>query len=309
MCDRLSTRTRYEEKFKPFKWFKIVRIVLNDLNVLNDQENKMTEGLESTINHEINEIDLALCRATLYNALALGFRPPTEETEDRLIRDPSVRALSDAAALIDQTRGSPVVSAVWNLSTTEETSTTQLSASYRRLFGHTACGAVSPYETEYGTEALFQQPQELGDLMGFYQAFGLTLNMAEHERPDHVSCECEFLCFLALKEAYALERGDASMLEETRKTTRLFLRDHLGRFLPAFSKKLVREDPRGFYGRLGGLCYGFVTQECARFGIPLGPDNLSLRPAGDDGVPMACGDGAGCAAIPGASTPEVFEDE
>lgn len=264
---------------------------------------------DSRPDREVTEVETALCRATLYNALALGFRPSAEETEDRLIRDRSVRALSDAAALIDQTRESALVSAVWNLSATEETSTTQLSASYRRLFGHTACGAVSPYETEYGTEALFQQPQELGDLMGFYRAFGLTVNTGEHERPDHVSCECEFLCFLALKEAYALERGEASMLEETRKATRLFLRDHLGRFLPAFSKKLVREDPRGFYGRLGGLCYGFVMQECARFGIPLGPDNLSLRPAGDDGVPMACGDGAGCTAIPGAGTPEVMEDE
>src|SRR3970040_2721121 len=83
MCDRLSTRTRYEEKFKPFKWFKIVRIVLNDLNVLNDQENKMTEGLESTINHEINEIDLALCRATLYKALARCCRPPPGGLGDR----------------------------------------------------------------------------------------------------------------------------------------------------------------------------------------------------------------------------------
>lgn len=269
----------------------------------------MTEAPESGGNHQASDIDLALCRATLYSALALGFRPPSGETITRLISEEGVAALSDAAAVLNQSHDLKIDSVTRALATEEKTSAAELSASHLRLFGHTAHGAVPPYETEYGVEALFQQPQELGDLMGFYRAFGLTVNTGEHERPDHVSCECEFLCFLALKEAYALERGEASMLEETRKATRLFLRDHLGRFLPAFTKKLVREDPGGFYGLLGGLCHGFVTQECARFGVALGPDNLSLRPAEDGGVPMACGDGAGCMAMPGAGAPEVMDDE
>lgn len=181
-----------------------------------------------------------------------------------------------------------------------------LAESHRRLFGHSARGAVPPYETEYGAEALFQQPQEMGDLMGFYNAFGLALNGRQHERADHVSCECEFLCFLALKEAYALEHGDDSMLEETRKAERLFLRDHLARFLPAFAKKLVREDAGGLYGFLGGVGYGFIVLECARFSVRLGPENLTLRPADDERVPMACGSGE-CPAMPGVS--ELDETE
>ena len=263
----------------------------------------------SSLDQKVSEVDLALCRATLFSALALGFRPPSEETITRLISKEGVEALSDAAAVLDQNHHLKIDSATRALATGEKVSVAELSASHLRLFGPTARGAVPPYETEYGMEGLFQQPQELGDLMGFYRAFGLTLNTGEHERPDHVSCQCEFLCFLALKEAYALERGEASMLEETRKATRLFLRDHLGRFLPAFTKKLVREDLTGFYGLLGGLCHGFVTQECARFDVALGPDHLSPRRAEDDGVPMACGDGAGCMAMPGAGTPEVTEDE
>ena len=70
---------------------------------------------------------------------------------------------------------------------------------------HRPRGTITPYETEYGNEALFQQPQELGDLMGFYRAFGLAMKQDRRERADHISCECEFLMFLALKEAYALE--------------------------------------------------------------------------------------------------------
>lgn len=252
----------------------------------------------------VNEIDTALCRATLYSALALGFRSPTEETVTRLISQDGVAALSDAAAVLDQSQDSGLDSTARALAVGENRSVADLSASYLRLFGHTARGPVPPYETEYGAEALFQQPQELGDLMGFYQAFGLTLNPAEHERADHASCEFEFLSFLALKEAYALESGDVPMLEEVRKAARLFMRDHLGRFVPAFARKLVTEGRGTFYGSVGEFCLRFVTAECARLSVPLGPENLSLRPANDDRVPMACGSGTECAAMPGACDPE-----
>jgi putative dimethyl sulfoxide reductase chaperone len=175
-----------------------------------------------------------------------------------------------------------------------------LTEAHQQLFGHTARGGVPPYETEYGAEALFQQPQEMGDLMGFYNAFGLTVNIEARERPDHVSSECEFLSFLALKEAYALEHEEAAMLAETRKAERLFLRDHLGRFLPAFAKKISREASEGLYGSLGQLAYDFIALECARFGVPTGPQNLTLRPADDEHVPIACGSGE-CPAMPGVS--------
>ena len=250
------------------------------------------------LNSEFLEIDIALSRAVLYSALALGFRPPAEETIARLCSEDGATALADAAALLDPRRESGLAAACLRL--TAHFSLLAATASHRRLFGHTARGGVPPYETEYGAEALFQQPQELGDLNGFYHAFGLALNQAEHERADHVSCECEFLAFLALKEAYALEHTDTAMLEETRKAERLFLRDHLAHFFPAFANKLARDDRDGFYHVLGELGRGLVARECARWNLPLGPGSLSLRPATDDRVPMACG-GESCPAMPGAS--------
>lgn len=238
--------------------------------------------------------DLSYCRATLYSALALGFRAPSQETMTRLLSQEGAEILAHAAATIDERN--TLTTKASKLATAKETSLPALATSYQRLFGHTARGIVSPYETEYGDEALFQQLQEMGDLAGFYRAFGLTLNTAEHERLDHVSCECEFLCFLALKEAYALEHDDTVMLEETRKASRLFLRDHLGRFSPAFVRKLAREDRGGFYGALGDLCFAFLSWECERVGVAAGPMDLGLRPATDDRVPMACGSGTECAA-------------
>lgn len=233
---------------------------------------------------EMSEIDLALCRATLYNAVALGFRPPRKETTARLIAPEGRSLLAQAATFLDRYASSDLASSVecLNRATLEE-----LSASFIRLFGHTARGAVPPYETEYGVQAIFQQPRELADLAGFYAAFGLVVNPAQHERPDHISCECEFLSFLALKEAYGLERGDRAMLEETRKATRFFLRDHLGRFVPSFAAKLARAG-ESFYAALGKLCHKLVAADCERWRVPIGSESLALRQATQDPVPAAC---------------------
>ena len=259
---------------------------------------------ETNSNQEVSDIDMAYCRATLYSALALGFRPPTDETIERLATRRNAATLSEAAAMLDADGKVELASLVQAVANAGRVGTATLTSSYRALFGHTVRGPIPPYETEYGNEALFQQPHEMGDLMGFYQAFGLTVRVDEHERCDHISCECEFLAFLALKEAYALDHQDAEMLEQTRQASRLFLQDHLGRFLPAFAKKLSREDRAGFYGTLAELGLAFVDLESSCFQVPVGAINLGLRPADDDRVPMACGSGAECTAMPGACTPE-----
>lgn len=237
-------------------------------------------------------VDLALCRSALYEALALGFRPPEAETVARLASLEGALALAAAAALLDDAWGTQLADLVRRVAASPRRPTLEeLVADYRRLFGHTARGLVPPYETEYGDDSTFLPAQEMGDLAGFFGAFGLALRPTEHERIDHIGCALEFLLFLARKEAYALERGERAMLEETRGAARLFLRDHLGRFAPAFGKKLAREDPGGFYGALGELCAAFVAHECARVGVPAGPEFLRLRSPSDGNAPMACGTG------------------
>lgn len=243
-------------------------------------------------NPKLNEVDLALCRSILYEALALGFRPPTDETISRLASSDGVAALAAAAAELDAAWDAHLVRLIHRLTGSPipvslESARTQ----FRKLFGHTARGVVPPYETEYGEDSLFQPLQEMSDLAGFCHAFGLSLSPSEHERIDHIACECEFMLFLARKEAYALVTGDAIMLEETRRATRLFLKDHLGRWGPAFGRRLAREDQGGFHGALGELLVALVTQECARAGVPAGPELLRLRSTSLADPPMACGPG------------------
>lgn len=247
----------------------------------------------------------ALARATLYSALAVGFHVPDKEGRERILSREGIDVLGLAAGVIDGTAA--LRSRVSRLLEVQESSLSSLIADHQRIFGHTVRGPVCPYETEYGAEALFQQPQQLGDLGGFYKAFGLALNTAWHERLDHISCECEFMAFLALKEAYAVEHHDAAMLEETGKASRLFLRDHLARFGLTFAKKLARENPGSLYGALGDLCFVFLMCECHRLDVEPGPVNLSLRPATDNAVPMACGGGTECTRMPGVSIGDEME--
>jgi DMSO reductase family type II enzyme chaperone len=232
-------------------------------------------------------VDVALCRSVLWEALALGFRAPTGETVARLVAQPGVAALADAAAVLVADAGTGLASRVRRLAGLWDLRA--LGGSFPRLFGHTARGAVPPYETEYGEDSPFLPMHEMSDLAAFYRAFGLVLKSDAHERPDHIACECEFMCFLARKEAYALERADPAILDETLRAARLFLRDHLGRWAPAFGVKLMREDPDGFYGALGDLCHGFVSHECARLGVSVSAPLLRLRSPLPADTPMACG--------------------
>lgn len=233
--------------------------------------------------------DLPLCRATVYAALALGFRPPTAETLVRLTSSEAAGALADAARMLEAGAGASGLSQRAAALARPELDLETLGGVHRRLFGHTARGEVPAYETEYGAEALFQQPQELGDLAGFLRAFGLTLRPEARERIDHVSCECEFLAFLACKEAYAIEHNDQEMLTGTVRAGMLFLRDHLARFAPAFGRQLVRHDPAGFYGALGELLLALVQLDCERLGVPTGSELLGLRPdPATVAVPLGC---------------------
>ena len=236
-------------------------------------------------------IDPMLSRAFIYDTFALALQSPTEETATELLSSKRISALPDIASSVAGEGSCCFAGVAGWVETFDAMTIEKLRAAHAYLFGHTARGVVCPYETEFGNEGEFQQPRQLGKISGFYKAFGLAVRADERERPDHVSCELEFMAFLSRKEAYAMERADDDMLNETRKAYRLFLRDHLGRFGRAFAAMLCKEAPQGFFGRLGAVLYEFITMECRRVGVEAGAPLLPLRPAAEDEVPMACGNG------------------
>ena len=55
--------------------------------------------------HALEPADIALCRSAIWEALALGFRPPTMESVARLVSGEGARALAAAAAVLDGADG------------------------------------------------------------------------------------------------------------------------------------------------------------------------------------------------------------
>jgi len=248
-----------------------------------------------------SEIEPALCRAGIYWTLSQGFSPVPKRGGNSL-GAAELCALSQAATLLDAERGGDLSAAAGRVQQARRTwEPAALAAQFARLFGHTACAAVPAYETEYQLDGPFLQPQQLADVAGFYRAFGLRSAPAVHERVDHISCQCEFMGFLGRKEAFAIEHDDAAMLAATRSAQRQFLRDHLGRFAPAFAARVQRQDPGGFFGGLAELLLAYVRAECEAFGVRCGPELLELRRGPEAEVPMACGGSCSLAAgAPGA---------
>ena len=75
---------------------------------------------------------------------------------------------------------------------------------HRRVFSNVISLDCPPYETLFGNDHVFGQSYTMGDIAGFYNAFGLQLSQDIHERLDHLSVELEFIHYLAYKESYAL---------------------------------------------------------------------------------------------------------
>jgi TorA maturation chaperone TorD len=244
--------------------------------------------------------DEALARSVIYHALALGLRSPLGGNPDALGSPRSRAALLEAARLLDGSRreAEPLLPAVERLIRRSVPSGGKLVSAHARLFGH-AGGGVCPFETEYGPAGAYHQPQELADIAGCYLAFGLRPDARIDERVDHVACECEFMDFLARKEAFLLAGAPGSgrfseaereeTLEAVRGAARSFLRDHLGRFGRAFAATLAKEGAGGFFGGLGDVLFRFLGLECERFAVAPGPPTLRLRPPVPDNVPTACG--------------------
>ena len=128
-----------------------------------------------------------------------------------------------------------------------EASPQALRAQYDTVFGLVVPKECPPYETEYyPTQETFGRSQQMADVAGFYQAFGIEPAQSSPERPDHLALELEFMAFLLLKRRQAIaatdhdpEAGEQASICD--RALRDFFRDHLAWWLPAFAAGLRRK--------------------------------------------------------------------
>lgn len=246
----------------------------------------------TVLSQDTAALDRALARYDAYRSLAAAFRDP---------EDPAGRADFDADALRSALEdlghappepGSPALGRL--------TSRDARAAEHRAIFGHVVAHGCPPYETEYGRRHLFGQSQELGDIRGFYEAFGVRPRSGG-ERPDHAAYELEFLALLALKEAIALAAGDDERRGICRDAAAQFLTEHAGRWLPAMAGRIASRVPGSGYAAAAAVAAAVVAAHASELRAtpqPLDPDDLVPITEEPDGLRFECAVTDGADVVP-----------
>jgi DMSO reductase family type II enzyme chaperone len=240
--------------------------------------------------------DIALARSFLYRWLAEAFADPTARGWAALCDPGCQESLTAACRTVAQDALALEATALALQSQLSPDSYEPFLSAYLVAFGHAARGRCPLNEIEYGdikADPLFQ-PHRLADLAAFYRAFGLEVAEGADERHDHICIELEFMCVLTAKEAYTVDRElDTEAFETCRQAQKQFLRQHLGRWTPAFTRRLARMAGEGPLRALADLTRVFVESECARFGFAPGSEDLLLRPVdeAEESLCASCGIG------------------
>lgn len=170
---------------------------------------------------------------------------------------------------------------------------TDLQADHRRVFSNTITLDCPPYETLFGNDHVFGQAHVMGDIAGFYKAFGVELSQDIHERMDHLSVELEFMHFLAYKESYARCHDGAEKTQIVVDAQKKFVKDHIGRWVPLFAKMLVKKADSGFFRYVADFTSDWMDFDAACLGVNPQPySETDYRPAtfnAPEGQTYECG--------------------
>lgn len=180
----------------------------------------------------------------------------------------------------------------------------RLEAEYQRIFGFLLARDCPPCETEYCPQTFsVYRSQRLGDVAGYYRAFGLEPSRRLPERHDHISLEMEFMAWLIGKARYADLREGVESEEKAavcRRAQGRFFEEHLCWWVPAFALALRkkaegntadRSRPRSFYGAVGCALPAFVAFERWYLGVDAPRELVAPVPL-DEPEEMGC---EGCA--------------
>lgn len=271
----------------------------------------VTAGKEVKISpKDAPAVERALCRSKLYLLVSWGYLfPEDEEFLDYLQSGEFVEDGKIALGGLEkelQGIGGPEVeerigalknhfSAIedWVSTEGENWHIQDLRDEHRRVFSNVISLDCPPYETLFGNDHVFGQSYVMGDIAGFYSAFGLQLSPDIHERLDHLSVEFEFMHYLAYKESYAILHDGKEKFQTVVEAEKKFVKEHVGRWVPLFAGMLKRKADYGFYKILADFTADWVGLDVAYLGVTPQPySETDYRPAtfmSPEGQTFECG--------------------
>lgn len=201
-------------------------------------------------------IDQAIARAAAYTLFAHAFAYPDAER---------LTALREAANDVIEFGESLLLMRLATIA--REARQESLEPVYVTLTTFSSSPDCPAFESAYFGNEPIRQTQRMADIAGFYRAFGVDAT-AGGFRPDELPVELEFMAFLCMKEAYAVEHLGAPRAGQARKAQRVFLAEHLGRWAGVFGRKIAQQAPPGhLYSLAGETLSSWLKGECERTGI------------------------------------------
>ena len=170
---------------------------------------------------------------------------------------------------------------------------TDLQSEHRRVFTNVITLDCPPYETLFGNDHVFAQSHVMGDIAGFYKAFGVELSKDIHERLDHLSVEFEFMHFLTYKESYSRCHDGIEKTEIVVEAQKKFVKNHIGRWVPLFCRMLAKKADSGLFKLIADSMSDWMDFEVAFLGVTPQPySEADYRPAtfsAPEGQTYECG--------------------
>jgi len=137
----------------------------------------------------------------------------------------------------------------------------ELAVEYARLFLGPS-EPISPHESVHkevdGGDWGALWGQETVKVKRFIESAGLEYTPDYTGIPDHISVELEFLQKLSLRESAAWAEGDTEGALYGLKMEKMFIQDHLFKWVPLFCDKIIAKANMPFYREMAKVTKGFL---------------------------------------------------
>ena len=206
----------------------------------------------------MNRFQIARARSDVYRFLAVLFAVEPNLTLLRQIRKTDfVQALSELG--IEFEKDLPEKS--------EREILDEMIQEYTRLFIGPG-KHISPHESVHHDGEGLLWGDSTARVKTFIKSSGLKYRSDFKGIPDHISVELEFMYRLVKAEEEARQKNDPARLKKILNLERRFVSEHLSRWIPRFTERVIEAARIDFYRRIAILTKEFILHETEELNEP-----------------------------------------
>lgn len=214
------------------------------------------------------EIQTAIAASDLYQLLAISLQLPTTEVTAGLLDGSwaeDILTISDELGLPAHIREDlrSAFAGIQHENKSQEELLSDLRKEYTRLFTHPQKSRIDIYESLFlynpqesdAKPSLFISPAAL-DAERCYKKAGVGRSKEVNEPGDHMATEMEFMMFLYLQKAKALQEGNEAEAKRRDEEIKEFYDIHLRKWAKEFFSRCSSLSEHAFFktvGKIGGI--------------------------------------------------------